>query len=277
MQNFKKVQICAEAIREHFPSGFVPRVGVVLGTGLGGLASALKEPNTISFEQIPGFPRATVESHKGRFSLGFIGKVPLIMQEGRCHQYEGRTSEDICMGVRCMALLGVRAVILTNAAGAINPRYSAGDLMVIDDHINFSGQSPLTGPNDEGMGVRFPDMSRAYDAALADIAEQTALKLGIRLEKGVYICTPGPQFETPAETRAFRLLGADAVGMSTVQETIALRHLGVRVLGISCLTNKNLPDCMASHTHEQIMATAGTATQNLTRLLENLIPQFGEV
>lgn len=272
MQNLKKVQNCADALQTLLPAGFTPRVGIVLGTGFGYLEEIMTETSTIPFDKIPDFPPVTVDSHKGQFSAGRLGNVPVIMQEGRCHQYEGRSSEDICMGVRTMALLGVGAVIVTNAAGAINPRYEAGDLMVIDDHINFSGRSPLTGPNDQNMGIRFPDMSRAYDADLVRCAGETALSLGIRLEKGVYICTPGPQLETPAETRAFRLLGADAVGMSTVQEVIALRHMGVKVLGLSCLTNKNLPDCMAAHTLEEIVATAKKAAGNMCRLLEKLVP-----
>ena len=274
MQNLRKVQNCAEALRALIPAGWKPAVGMVLGTGLGSLKNNMRNTITIPFEALPDFPPATVESHQSSFSLGLLENVPVIMQEGRCHQYEGRSPEEVCLGVRTMALLGAGKVILTNAAGALNPQYEAGDLMVIDDHINFTGQSPLTGPNEEAMGRRFPDMSRVYDRELIRCAEKTALALGIRLEKGVYISIPGPQLETPAETRAYRLLGADAIGMSTVQEVIALRHMGVKVLGISCLSNKNLPDCMAAHTHEEIIDMARRASVNLSLLLEALVPRL---
>ncbi len=274
MQNLKKVQACVDSLKSFLPQGFAPQAGIVLGTGLGSLAESMRVEASVPYNALPGFPLSTVQSHVGNFLAGTLGGVPIIMQQGRCHQYEGRTPDEICMGVRVMAQLGIGSCILTNAAGAVNPRYSAGDLMLIDDHINFTGKSPLTGPNEDAMGPRFPDMSRAYDPALAACLEKEALALGIRLEKGVYFCTPGPQLETPAETRAYRFLGADAVGMSTVLEVIALRHMGVKVLAISCLTNKNLPDCMAAHTLEEILATAETSAANLSRLLTRAIPKL---
>jgi purine-nucleoside phosphorylase len=171
-----------------------------------------------------------------------------------------------------MALNGVRTLIVTNAAGALNPHFEAGSLMILDDHINLTGQSPLTGLNNDTWGPRFPDMSRVYDPALIRIVEDTALNLGIRLEKGVYLCTSGPQLETGAEIRALRILGADAVGMSTVMEAIAARHMGVRILGLSCLTNKNLPDCMAAISIEQILAIARTAGERMQSLLSAALP-----
>lgn len=272
MQNAKKVHNCVRALQERLPEGFSPGIGIVLGTGLGNLAESLENPVFTPYAELPEFPASSAPSHESRFVAGFLAGVPLILQQGRCHLYEGRSTEEVCMGVRVMAGLGVKALIITNAAGAINPRFEAGGLMLIEDHINLSGVSPLTGPNVDAWGLRFPDMSRVYDETLMRIAEQNALKLRLRLEKGVYICTPGPQLETRAETRAFRLLGGDAVGMSTVPEVIAARHMGLRVLGISCLTNKNLPDCMAEATIDDIIASAEQSGADIERLLAAALP-----
>ena len=248
-----------------------PRVGVVCGTGLGGLADALTDARPLPYSQIPGFPQSTVASHEGRFLFGRIGTVDVVLQQGRCHLYEGYAPEDVCMGVRVMAALGIESLVITNAAGALNPRWDAGDLMLITDHINFTGRSPLTGPNHDAWGPRFPDMSAPYDAAIGRIAMEEAARLGVRLERGVYVGVPGPQMETPAETRMYRQLGADAVGMSTVLEVIAARHMGLRVLGISCLTNKNLPDCMQEAPLEEVIRVAGEAGDKLTRLVAAVV------
>lgn len=274
MQNLKKVQNCASSMKSLLPQGFHPEVGIVLGTGLGQLAESLADSVRIPFARLPEFPRPTVQSHQGAFVAGTLSGVPVLLQQGRCHLYEGRSPEEVCMGVRVMASLGIRGLVVTNAAGAINPLFAAGTLMAIDDHINFSGKSPLTGPNMDDWGPRFPDMSRVYDAALLRILENKALELGIRLEKGVYFCIPGPQLETRAETRAYRALGGDAVGMSTVLEVIAAHHMGVRVAGISCLSNKNLPDCMAEHTIEDIIRLSGEAGKSLERLLLAALPEL---
>lgn len=252
----------------------MPKIGIVLGTGLGNLAESLQESLLIPYEKLPDFPRSTAPSHRGAFAAGRLAGVPVILQQGRCHLYEGKTPDDVCMGVRVMAELGVTALILTNAAGAINPQFAAGSLMLIEDQINHTGQSPLTGPNDENDGPRFPDMSRLYDPVFMRLAEESALALGLRLEKGVYFCVPGPQLETRAETRAFRLLGGDAVGMSTALEAIAAKHRGMRILGISCLSNKNLPDCMAETTIEEIIRTAKEAGTRLERLVLALLPSL---
>jgi purine-nucleoside phosphorylase len=272
MQNEKKVQNCAYAIQSLLPRSLAPKAGLVLGTGLEEVGSALEEKISIPFTRLPDFHEAGPSSHAGRFSFGFLHSVPVIIQEGRSHLYEGRSPAEVCLGVRAMALLGIRILILTNAAGSLNPLFTAGDLMILDDHINFTGRSPLSGPNQDAWGPRFPDMSRVYDAELIRILEETARRLGIRLEKGVYLCTGGPQLETRAETRAFRLLGADAVGMSTVMESIAARHMGMKVLGLSCLTNQNLPDCMAAVSLEHIVAVARTAGERMRSLIQTALP-----
>lgn len=274
MQKLKKVQICSNTLKSLLPQGFLPKVGLVLGTGLGNLAKSLKESVHISYEKLPDFPRSTAPSHHGAFAAGRLAGVNVIIQQGRCHLYEGKTPAEVCTGVNVMADLGIETLVLTNAAGSINPRFAAGSIMLIEDQINHTGQSPLTGPNDDSLGVRFPDMSRPYDPDLMRLAETTALSLGIRLEKGVYFCVPGPQLETRAETRAYRLLGGDAVGMSTALEAIAARHRNLRVLGLSCLSNQNLPDCMAETTIQEIIAAAEKAGAEIERLLLAILPRL---
>lgn len=254
--------------------GALPRgaVGLVSGTGLGGIAAALTDTRETAITDLPGFPMATAPGHAGRLVYGRVGDRPVAMLSGRLHLYEGHAPRDVVFGVRLLAALGVRALVLTNAAGALDPHFAAGGLMRVTDHINMTGLNPLRGPNDDTLGPRFPDMSRAYCPRLGDICDQAALRLGIRLERGVYAGVLGPSLETPAETRMLRLLGADAVGMSTVCEVIAARHAGLSVLAISCLTNRNLPDCMAETTIEEVMATAAKAEGTLTRLLTAVIP-----
>ena len=254
--------------------GRAPRVGIVLGTGLGGLAEALQHTVSIDYADLPGFPLSTVSSHQGRFLLGHLdgpeGRVEVLLQQGRCHLYEGYSPAEVCMGVRTMADLGITSLIISNAAGALNPRFDAGDLMLITDHINKTGRSPLTGTNHEQWGVRFPDMSCPYDSVYQRAALHCATRLGIRLERGVYVGVPGPEMETPAETRYYRQIGGDAVGMSTVLEVIAARHRGLRVLGISCLTNKNLPDCMRDAPLEEVIRVANAASDKLTTLVSSV-------
>jgi inosine guanosine and xanthosine phosphorylase family len=274
MQKLKKVQICADALQKRLPEGFAPLAGIVLGTGLGNLAQKLEQATQIPFSDLPDFPLSTTQSHRGAFIAGFLAGTPVLLQQGRCHIYEGRTPDDVCMGVRVMATLGIRSLVVTNAAGALNPQFDVGGLMLLTDHINMCGHSPLRGPNIDAWGPRFPDMSAVYDREFIRIAEEKALALGLRLERGVYIGLPGPELETPAETRAYRLLGADAVGMSTVLEVIAARHMGVRVLGISCLSNKNLPDCMEKMTIEDIIAETEKAGGRLAALLLAALPEI---
>ncbi|TVM33123.1 purine-nucleoside phosphorylase [Oceanidesulfovibrio marinus] len=272
MQKPEKVQEAVEVIRAMPKVRQMPRLGLVLGTGLGGAASALKTDYSVPYEDIAGFPTSTVHSHSGRLAFGSLAGVPVAALMGRFHLYEGYTPEEVAFGVRVLACLGIHTLVVTNAAGALNPLFDAGSLMAVTDHINLTGTSPLTGPNHDAWGPRFPDMSRAYDPVLVQAAIDAAMRIGIRLEKGVYIGVRGPQLETPAETRMLRALGADAVGMSTVMEVLAARHMGLRVLTISSLTNKNLPDCMAETSLEQVVAAAEASSQNLGRLLAELAP-----
>ena len=284
MQNPQEVQLAISALRAVLHTaradraalpwpGQRPPLALILGTGLSPLAGQLlagthdRPGLRVPFADVPGMPLPGVDSHSGAFLFGWLGDVPVVAQQGRCHLYEGRSPAEVCMGVRLMAGLGADTLVVTNAAGALNPRFEAGDLMCIADQINHTGFSPLTGPNHEGWGERFPDMSCIFDAGLQRLALDCAAHLGIRLERGVYIGVHGPEMESPAETRMYRQWGADAVGMSTVLEVIAARHLGLRVLGISCLTNKNLPDCMAPAPLAEVLAVAGRAGQELARLL----------
>lgn len=274
MQNATEVQRAADVARTYLGAALPATVGIVLGTGLGRLCEMLTDAHSVDYADIPHFPPSTVDSHQGRLWAGRLNSVPVLLQQGRCHLYEGYSPAQVCMGVRVMARLGVRTLVLTNAAGALNPLFDAGRLMCISDHINMTGQSPLTGPNCDAFGPRFPDMSTVYDAQLIAKALSSATSLGLRLERGVYVGVCGPQMETPAETRFFRHMGADAIGMSTVLEAIAARHMGLRVLAIACLANKNLPDCMAEAPLEEIIRVAGEAGQDVTRLLYALLPRL---
>lgn len=247
-------------------------VGLVAGTGLAGLAGRLTGCRELVCADLPGFPQATAPGHPGRLRLGELAGRPVVVLAGRQHLYEGYSPREVSFGVRLLAGLGVRTLVLTNAAGALDPQFAPGGLMRITDHVNLTGRNPLVGPNDETLGPRFPDMSRAYCPRLGAVADAAALTLGLRLERGVYAGVLGPCLETPAETRLLRRLGADAVGMSTVTEVIAARHLGLAVLAISCLTNRNLPDCMAETTIEQVLATARAAEGDLGKLLTAVIP-----
>ncbi|HZF60762.1 MAG TPA: purine-nucleoside phosphorylase [Desulfovibrio sp.] len=303
MQNFQDVQRAATALRDAIQAAQGPLalplgarrldpkaapdadapVGIVLGTGLSALAEKLQDRVVVPYTDLPGFPASSVEGHAGAFVWGrfagacgeddSIGRYALI-QQGRCHLYEGRTPAEVCMGVRVMALMGVKTLVITNAAGGLNPQFDAGGIMCMSDIINHTGHSPLTGINVEEWGPRFPDMCAPLDADLRAMAMETAAKMGLRLERGVYIGVHGPEMETPAETRMYRQWGADAVGMSTVLEIIAARHMGMRVLGLSCLTNKNLPDCMTPAPLEEILAVAAVAGKNLGRLIRAMVTKL---
>lgn len=267
MQNPGKVQQAATFIRETLGRPHPARIGLVLGTGLSGALAGLETLASLPYADIPGFPRSTAPGHAGGLAAVRLGGVPAWALSGRFHLYEGYSPAEVAAGVRVLAGLGADTLILTNAAGALNPQFAAGTLMAVTDHLNCTGLSPLTGPNHAAWGERFPDMTRAYDPDLVRLARDCAARLGLRLERGVYAGVSGPHLETPAETRALRLLGADAVGMSTVLEAIAARHLGMRVLALSCLTNQNLPDCMAPVTLEGVLAAAAAASADLGRLL----------
>ena len=260
MQNWEEVQLAVAALRQRLGAALPsrPDAAIILGTGLSGLVERMEDTVSVPYADLPGFPVSTVASHAGAFVLGRLGGRTVLVQQGRCHLYEGFGPDKVCMGVRVMAGLGADTLILTNAAGALDPQFDAGGLMCISDQINFTGVSPLSGPNHEAWGERF----------------RCALELGSRLERGVYIGVRGPQMESPAETRMFRQWGADAVGMSSVLEVIAARHMGLRVLGISCLTNKNLPDCMRPAPLEEIIAVAGRAGKDLGRLVEAVVTKL---
>lgn len=267
------VATAAEHIGRACPQA--PRTALVLGSGLGDWIEPESVRLRIPYGDIPGFPVPTVKGHAGALLLADIEGTPVFVLSGRFHLYEGYDARTVTLPVRALGLLGVTTLVATNAAGALNPLFATGGLMVITDHINMTGHNPLTGPNVDAWGPRFPDMSQVYCPALREKAMQAALRCGQRLEQGVYVAVAGPSLETPAETRMLRILGADAVGMSTVPEAIAARHMDMRVLGISCLTNKNLPDCMAATSHEEILDQAGRSAAALGALLRTLIPNLG--
>jgi purine-nucleoside phosphorylase len=269
MQNPEKVQLAVNAIRKRIPGE--ARIGLILGTGLGRIAEELTEKKHIAYEDIPGFPSSTADSHVGGLAYGLLGSTPVWTLQGRFHLYEGYSPAQVCIGVRALAGLGVKTLLITNAAGGLDPLWPAGSLMLVTDHINLTGASPLEGPNHAAWGPRFPDMSVPYCPELRAKAMEAALKAGIRLERGVYVGVRGPNLETPAETRAFRLLGADAIGMSTVLEVIAARHMGLRVLAISSIANQNLPDCMAETSAEEIIAMADASAASLAELLRRIV------
>ena len=248
-----------------------PRVGVVLGSGLGGFAARLTDAVVLPYEQIPEFPVSRVAGHPGRLVIGDLpgtdGPVTAAVLQGRVHGYEGWSALDVAFGARVLCLLGARVLVVTNAAGAVNPDLALGDLVRIEDHLNLSGQNPLTGPNDERLGPRFPDLTHAYDPALGARLEATAGRLGIKLRHGVYACMAGPSYETPAEIRMLRTLGADVVGMSTVPEVIAARHMGVPVVGVSLVTNFAAGVGATPLSHDEVSAVAAREGERLGTLL----------
>jgi purine-nucleoside phosphorylase len=243
-----------------------PAVGLVLGSGLGGIAGRLQEAVAIPYGEIPEFPAVTVAGHEGRLVLGTLDGVPVAALQGRVHAYEGWSAEDVTFGVRLLAAIGVRSLLLTNAAGAVAPGLAPGDLVRITDHLNLTGQNPLTGPNDDRLGPRFPDMTDPYDTRLGGLLDACAERLGIPLGKGVYAGLAGPSYETPAEIRMLRTLGADLVGMSTVLEVIAARHAGLRVAAVSVVTNLAAGMSGAPLSHAEVIATGNGARDRLERL-----------
>jgi len=249
-----------------------PCVGVVLGSGLGGLADALENRVEIPYGEIPGWPVSTAVGHAGVLVLGEVDGVPIAVMRGRAHLYEGVTADRAVFGVRVLVQLGVRSLVVTNAAGGINEAYRPGMLVLISDHVNLQGTSPLLGPNDDELGPRFPDMSDAYDPELRLLAHGAADRLGIELAEGVYAAWLGPQFETPAEIRFMRSIGADLAGMSTVPEVIAARHMGIRCLGISVVTNMAAGVLPAKIDHIAVLEVGAGAAGSLTTLLRELVP-----
>jgi purine-nucleoside phosphorylase len=258
------------AIRERSP--LEPAVGLVLGSGLGGLADAVDDRVEIPYGEIPGWPASTAIGHAGVLVLGSVDGIPLAVLRGRAHLYEGVGADRAVFGVRVLGKLGIGTLVVTNAAGAIRETFSPGQLVLISDHVNLQGTSPLVGPNDDSLGPRFPDLGDAYDRELRAASEEAAARLGIEVGEGVYGAWLGPQFETPAEIRYMRAIGCDLAGMSTVPEVIAARHMGIRCLGISVVTNMAAGIVEGKLGHEEVLAVGAEAGPRLTALLRELLP-----
>lgn len=249
-------------------------VGVVLGSGLGGFVDALEDCVSTPYAEIAGWPASTAIGHAGKLCEGRLGETHVVVLAGRAHLYEGYTAQQVVFGIRELARRGVRSLVLTNAAGGINLSYKPGDLVLISDHINLMGTNPLIGPNDETLGPRFPDMSEAYAREYRDVAWEAAAGLGIGMREGVYAALPGPSYETPAEIRYLRTIGADLVGMSTVPETIAANHAGMKVLGISCVTNMAAGVLPQKLDHHEVLDVGAKAAATLVALLRRVVPQL---
>lgn len=270
---YNKLTGCVNAVRKR--TDFVPETAIVLGSGLGAFADTLDMSASIDYADIPGFPQSTVPGHRGRFVLGYVRGVPVIVMQGRVHYYEGYPIEEVVLPVRLMGMLGAKKLILTNAVGCINSDFKAGDLMLITDHILYGVPSPLIGKNIDELGTRFPDMSEVYSEELRSKVKNAAKKLGQTLREGVYLQTSGPNFETPAEIRAYRSLGADVVGMSTACEAVAARHMGLRICGISCVSNLAAGMASAPLTHEEVQEAADNAAPRFKALLTEIIAELG--
>jgi inosine/guanosine/xanthosine phosphorylase family protein len=269
----KAVEKAAQAIRERH-TGPLPRIAIQLGSGLGSVATTVMTKTKLSYSEVPGFPEPSVEGHIGQLLIGEIAGSDVLCLQGRVHFYEGQGLDPVLIMIRTLKVLGIEALILTNAAGSLNPGMAPGSLMAITDHINFSGTNPLIGPNDDAIGPRFPDMTEAYDRSLRKLLHAAAADNGVELNNGVYIMAGGPNFETPAEIRAFRALGADAVGMSTVPECLVANHCGIRVLGISTITNLAAGLSEIPLTHEETMREAKIAAENLSVVLSGFMKRF---
>lgn len=264
-----RIHRCVEDIRTH--TDFVPRAALVLGSGLGGFADKLQTVAQVGYGEISGFPVSTVPGHAGRFVFGYVEGTPVAVMQGRVHYYEGYPMEDVVLPIRVLGALGAKELILTNAAGGISPELASGSLMLITDHITTFVPSPLIGPNEEGLGTRFPDMSEVYSKRLQGLARQAAGKKGISLKEGVYVQCTGPNYETPAEIRMFKALGAGAVGMSTACEAMAARHMGLEVCGISCVTNLAAGLSGKALNHKEVQEIADRVSGDFQGLLWELL------
>lgn len=273
--SWEAINAAADEIRKR--TDIVPSVGLVLGSGLGAYAETLENAVKIPYAELEGFPVSTVEGHAGQFVVGTKKGVNVIAMQGRVHGYEGFTPQQVVFPLRTMWKLGIQTVVLTNATGGVNPKYEPGDLMLIADHINFTGKNPLTGPNDERFGPRFPAMSSLYTPELRDLVKKVARYQGIKLHEGVYFGMNGPNFETAAEIRMVRGMGGDVVGMSTVHEAIVAKHLGIRLIGLSCVTNKaeGLPGAILDHEDVQLVASKSSA--RFARLIDGILEELGMV
>ncbi len=268
----KQIQEAVDLIRTK--TQMKPRIGIILGTGLGGLVREIKKEIVISYDDIPHFPTSTVESHHGKLIFGTLSGKKVVAMQGRFHYYEGYAMQQITFPVRVMsrrAGLGVDTLLISNAAGGLNPHFRRGDVMVISDHINLLGDNPLIGPNDATLGPRFPDMSEPYSKKLIALAENAALDVKIRIQKGVFVAVPGPNLETRAEYRFLRAINADAVGMSTVPENIVANHMGIEVLGFSIITDECFPDSLQPATVEEIIEVANKAEPKLTKIMKEVV------
>ena len=271
---YEKLMICVESIRKRID--FQPEVALILGSGLGDYADEIQIEQTINYTEIEGFPTSTVAGHKGRFVFGYVNEVPVVIMQGRVHFYEGYPMSDVVLPTRLMGMLGAKKLILTNAAGGANFDFKPGDFMIINDHITIAIPSPLIGENIDELGVRFPDMSEVYSQRMRKIIKDTAEKMGIKMQEGVYMQFTGPAYETPAEVRLARTLGGDAVGMSTACEAIAAHHMGMEVCGISCITNLAAGMSTEKLDHKEVQETADRVAEDFKRLVTESIRLIGE-
>jgi purine-nucleoside phosphorylase len=271
---YERAEHAARFIRSRLTAADEARVALVLGSGLGAFADALEDADALNYAEIPGFARPTVEGHAGRLVVGRTGGATVAAMQGRFHFYEGYTLEEVTFPVRVLGLLGVKGLVLTNAAGGLNNSFEQGSLVVISDHLNLLGANPLLGKNDERFGPRFPDMSEVYDREYQEVAVCEAHAMGVELRRGIYAALTGPSYETPAEIRMLRLLGADAVGMSTVPEAIVARQMGLRVLGISCITNMAAGVLDKPINHEEVIETGERVRETFAELLRRVIPKL---
>ncbi|QAT40071.1 purine-nucleoside phosphorylase [Clostridium sp. JN-9] len=270
--NLKKINESSQYVKSKIKNN--PEIGIILGSGLGDLADYVINPTYVNYSEIPNMPVSTVKGHVGRFVFGEMQGKNVVMMQGRVHYYEGNSMEDVVLPVHIMKKLGIKTLIVTNAAGGVNTTFVPGDLMIIKDHINFAFNNPLIGRNEEEIGPRFPDMSEAYSKQLIDIAENCALSLNIKVVEGTYIMMTGPCYETPAEVRMARLLGGDAVGMSTVPEVIAANHCGIKVLGISCITNMAAGILNQPLVHTEVIETSNKVKDKFTKLVNKIISEI---
>jgi len=266
---YDQIKATADFIKQS--TRFEPQVGIILGTGLGGLVQEISIEHTLKYEDIPNFPLSTVEGHSGQLIFGTLGGKKVVAMKGRFHFYEGYTLQQVVFPVRVMKLLGITNLFVSNASGGVNPFFEIGDLMIINDHINFMPGNPLMGGNISAFGPRFPDMSEPYERALIEKAKAIAEKHSIKLQEGVYLGLSGPTFETPAEYRMVRILGADTVGMSTVPEVIAARHAGISCFGISIITDLGVPGKIVEVTHEEVQQVAAQAEKKMTLVMKEMI------
>ena len=272
---YEKLLSCVDSVRK--VTDFEPEVAIVLGSGLGDYANDIKVECEIDYKEIEGFPVSTVPGHAGKFIFGYVGDVKVVCMKGRVHYYEGYPISDVVLPTRLMRMLGARILFLTNASGGINPSFTAGDFMMLTDHVSIWAPNPLIGQNIDELGTRFPDMTHVYDADLRKIIEETAAKEGIELKQGVYAQITGPSFESPAEIKLLHKLGVDAVGMSTVVEAIAANHMGMKICGISCVCNLAAGMTDNPLTHEEVQAAANEAAPKFKKLLTESVKRFGEV